>query len=236
MRSHVCPHAHAYAPGVVKPDTYKPVPDEPPNPTNVEETLQQIQANDGALEDVNLNNIKVRDLVAVSPRCPQGANPSPAVPIPIPMGLVPIPGCVQGTPRCWGASRWGWSLSQSVPRTSPGAARCPGVSLSWGWLPVLGYPWGVCPQPGVALGHPRVLVLIWQHPCPFGDSPHPLGAIYIPWVTSSTLLGMPLYLWRHLHPLDATYIPLVTSCILRDVPIPLVTPTSPCHRTFPSPR
>ncbi|NXE56960.1 TMOD4 protein, partial [Casuarius casuarius] len=43
---------------VVKPDKYKPVPDEPPNPTNVEETLRQIQANDGALEDVNLNNIK----------------------------------------------------------------------------------------------------------------------------------------------------------------------------------
>ncbi|OPJ71565.1 tropomodulin-4 [Patagioenas fasciata monilis] len=43
---------------VVKPDTYKPVPDEPPNPTNVEETLRQIQANDSALEDVNLNNIK----------------------------------------------------------------------------------------------------------------------------------------------------------------------------------
>ncbi|XP_040394586.1 tropomodulin-4 isoform X3 [Cygnus olor] len=43
---------------VVKPDTYKPVPDEPPNPTNVEETLRKIQANDGALEDVNLNNIK----------------------------------------------------------------------------------------------------------------------------------------------------------------------------------
>ncbi|KAM9169048.1 tropomodulin-4 [Mergus octosetaceus] len=43
---------------VVKPDTYKPVPDEPPNPTNVEETLRQIQANDGVLEDVNLNNIK----------------------------------------------------------------------------------------------------------------------------------------------------------------------------------
>ncbi|NXL65965.1 TMOD4 protein, partial [Chordeiles acutipennis] len=43
---------------VVKPDRYKPVPDEPPNPTNVEETLRQIQANDGALEDVNLNNIK----------------------------------------------------------------------------------------------------------------------------------------------------------------------------------
>ncbi|NXK77711.1 TMOD4 protein, partial [Amazona guildingii] len=43
---------------VVKPDTYKPVPDEPPNPTNVEETLRQIQANDTALENVNLNNIK----------------------------------------------------------------------------------------------------------------------------------------------------------------------------------
>ncbi|NWU92922.1 TMOD4 protein, partial [Upupa epops] len=43
---------------VVKPDTYKPVPDEPPNPTNVEETLQQIQSNDSTLEDVNLNNIK----------------------------------------------------------------------------------------------------------------------------------------------------------------------------------
>ncbi|NXN42937.1 TMOD4 protein, partial [Rhinoptilus africanus] len=43
---------------VVKPDKYKPVPDEPPNPTNVEETLRQIQANDGALEEVNLNNIK----------------------------------------------------------------------------------------------------------------------------------------------------------------------------------
>ncbi|NWI10102.1 TMOD4 protein, partial [Crypturellus soui] len=43
---------------VVKPDKYKPVPDEPPNPTNVEETLRQIRANDGALQDVNLNNIK----------------------------------------------------------------------------------------------------------------------------------------------------------------------------------
>ncbi|NXD17948.1 TMOD4 protein, partial [Nothocercus nigrocapillus] len=43
---------------VVKPDKYKPVPDEPPNPTNVEETLRQIRADDGALQDVNLNNIK----------------------------------------------------------------------------------------------------------------------------------------------------------------------------------
>ncbi|NWU11711.1 TMOD4 protein, partial [Cephalopterus ornatus] len=50
--------SHRGAPRVVKPDSYKPVPDEPPNPTNVEETLQRIQDNDAALEDVNLNNIK----------------------------------------------------------------------------------------------------------------------------------------------------------------------------------
>uniref|UniRef100_A0AAZ3RAJ0 Tropomodulin 4 (muscle) n=1 Tax=Oncorhynchus tshawytscha TaxID=74940 RepID=A0AAZ3RAJ0_ONCTS len=44
--------------GVVKPDAFKIFPDEPPNPTNVEETLQQIQKNDSSLFDVNLNNIK----------------------------------------------------------------------------------------------------------------------------------------------------------------------------------
>ncbi|KAE8588552.1 hypothetical protein XENTR_v10022608 [Xenopus tropicalis] len=44
---------------VVKPDSYKPVPDEPPNPTNVEETLKKIQSNASDLEEVNLNNIKV---------------------------------------------------------------------------------------------------------------------------------------------------------------------------------
>ncbi|XP_054035084.1 tropomodulin-4 isoform X2 [Dryobates pubescens] len=45
---------------VVKPDSYsyKPVPDEPPNPTDVEETLRRIQTNDEALQEVNLNNIK----------------------------------------------------------------------------------------------------------------------------------------------------------------------------------
>ncbi|XP_041427999.1 tropomodulin 4 L homeolog isoform X1 [Xenopus laevis] len=43
---------------VVKPDTYKPVPDEPPNPTNVEETLKKIQSNASDLVEVNLNNIK----------------------------------------------------------------------------------------------------------------------------------------------------------------------------------
>ncbi|KAG9345305.1 hypothetical protein JZ751_009851 [Albula glossodonta] len=43
---------------VVKPDQYKIYPDEPPNPTNVEETLQRIQQNDSSLTQVNLNNIK----------------------------------------------------------------------------------------------------------------------------------------------------------------------------------
>ncbi|XP_066577478.1 tropomodulin-4 [Amia ocellicauda] len=43
---------------VVKPDTYKLYPEEPPNPTNVEETLQKIKSNDMSLTDVNLNNIK----------------------------------------------------------------------------------------------------------------------------------------------------------------------------------
>uniref|UniRef100_A0A3Q1IWQ8 Tropomodulin 2 n=1 Tax=Anabas testudineus TaxID=64144 RepID=A0A3Q1IWQ8_ANATE len=35
-----------------------PVFDEPPNPTNVEETLQRIKNNDSSLTEVNLNNIK----------------------------------------------------------------------------------------------------------------------------------------------------------------------------------
>ncbi|XP_075049335.1 tropomodulin-4 [Mixophyes fleayi] len=43
---------------VVQPDKYKPVPDEPPNPTNVEETLQKIKSNAADLDEVNLNNIK----------------------------------------------------------------------------------------------------------------------------------------------------------------------------------
>lgn len=36
-----------------------PVFDEPPNPTNVDETLQRIKSNDSSLTEVNLNNIKV---------------------------------------------------------------------------------------------------------------------------------------------------------------------------------
>lgn len=38
---------------------YKPVPDEEPNSTNVEETLQRIKSNDPDLVEVNLNNIRV---------------------------------------------------------------------------------------------------------------------------------------------------------------------------------
>ncbi|NWU56879.1 TMOD1 protein, partial [Dromas ardeola] len=42
---------------VIKPTQYKPVPDEEPNATDVEETLKRIQSNDPDLEEVNLNNI-----------------------------------------------------------------------------------------------------------------------------------------------------------------------------------
>lgn len=45
--------------GVVKPDPFKIFPDEPPNATNVEETLERIHNNDSSLTEVNLNNIKV---------------------------------------------------------------------------------------------------------------------------------------------------------------------------------
>uniref|UniRef100_A0A8C6WPW9 Tropomodulin 2 n=1 Tax=Neogobius melanostomus TaxID=47308 RepID=A0A8C6WPW9_9GOBI len=43
---------------VVKGEKMTPVFDEPPNPTNVEETLQRVKSNDGTLTEVNLNNIK----------------------------------------------------------------------------------------------------------------------------------------------------------------------------------
>ncbi|XP_062372763.1 tropomodulin-1 isoform X1 [Sardina pilchardus] len=43
---------------VIQCTQYKPVPDEQPNDTNVEETLQRIQRNDPDLLEVNLNNIK----------------------------------------------------------------------------------------------------------------------------------------------------------------------------------
>ncbi|XP_071014575.1 tropomodulin-3-like isoform X1 [Oncorhynchus clarkii lewisi] len=43
---------------VVKGEKMNPVFDEPPNPTNVDDTLQRIKSNDAALTEVNLNNIK----------------------------------------------------------------------------------------------------------------------------------------------------------------------------------
>ncbi|XP_033265033.1 tropomodulin-2 isoform X1 [Orcinus orca] len=43
---------------VVKGEKVKPVFEEPPNPTNVEVSLQQMKANDASLQEVNLNNIK----------------------------------------------------------------------------------------------------------------------------------------------------------------------------------
>ncbi|XP_043916933.1 tropomodulin-1 isoform X2 [Protopterus annectens] len=43
---------------IIKPTKYKPVPDEAPNSTDIEETLEQIKNNDPDLEEVNLNNIK----------------------------------------------------------------------------------------------------------------------------------------------------------------------------------
>ncbi|KAK7925992.1 hypothetical protein WMY93_008302 [Mugilogobius chulae] len=43
---------------VVKGEKMNPVFDEPPNPTNVDETLQRIKSNDSTLTEVNLNNIK----------------------------------------------------------------------------------------------------------------------------------------------------------------------------------
>ncbi|XP_076851459.1 tropomodulin-2 [Brachyhypopomus gauderio] len=43
---------------VIKGEKVKPVFDEPPNPTNVDETLQRVKANDPTLIEVNLNNLK----------------------------------------------------------------------------------------------------------------------------------------------------------------------------------
>lgn len=45
--------------GVIQCTQYKPVPDEEPNSTDVEETLRRIKSNDPDLLEVNLNNIRV---------------------------------------------------------------------------------------------------------------------------------------------------------------------------------
>ncbi|XP_060057710.1 tropomodulin-4 isoform X3 [Erinaceus europaeus] len=54
---------------VVQPDKYKPVPDEPPNPTNIEEILKGVRSNDKELEEVNLNNIQDIPMVLLTELC-----------------------------------------------------------------------------------------------------------------------------------------------------------------------
>nr|XP_027809478.1 tropomodulin-4 isoform X1 [Marmota flaviventris] len=54
---------------VVQPDKYKPVPDEPPNPTNIEEMLKRVRSNDKELEEVNLNNIQDIPITMLSELC-----------------------------------------------------------------------------------------------------------------------------------------------------------------------
>ncbi|KAK2084241.1 Tropomodulin-4 [Saguinus oedipus] len=54
---------------VVQPDKYKPVPDEPPNPTNIEEMLKRVRSNDKELEEVNLNNIQDIPIAMLSELC-----------------------------------------------------------------------------------------------------------------------------------------------------------------------
>lgn len=48
----------------MKGEKVKPIFEEPPNPTNVEASLQRIKANDPSLIEVNLNNIKVDAVVS----------------------------------------------------------------------------------------------------------------------------------------------------------------------------
>lgn len=50
--------------GVIQCTQYKPVPDEEPNSTDVEETLSRMKRNDPDLVEVNLNNIKVNTFQA----------------------------------------------------------------------------------------------------------------------------------------------------------------------------
>lgn len=52
---------------MIKPTQYKPVPDEEPNSTDVEETLERIKSNDPKLEEVNLNNIRVSPGLPTAP-------------------------------------------------------------------------------------------------------------------------------------------------------------------------
>lgn len=71
-----------------------PVFDEPPNPTNVEETLQRIKNNDSSLTEVNLNNIKVHRNTSV---CVESVVCTVYIPVPMAVCLllvfqnIPIP-------------------------------------------------------------------------------------------------------------------------------------------------
>ena len=45
--------------GVAKHEAFKLYPDEPPNTTDVEESIKKLKDNDANLKELNLNNIKV---------------------------------------------------------------------------------------------------------------------------------------------------------------------------------
>lgn len=190
------PPALTCAAGVVKPDTYKPVPDEPPNPTNVEETLRQIQANDGALEDVNLNNIKARGRARGGAAGLSGLGVSPEH-CSVPQGVLRVLalGCLWCAQPCPGVSPQGWSLSQGAAL----AWRVPG-GYQQGWSS----PWGI---PGVFVpipsGSGASQVLILGQPRPPSDILQPLGATCNPLMTPCKCSGRPLCPWRHPHPPSA---------------------------------
>ncbi|XP_062367663.1 tropomodulin-4 isoform X2 [Cinclus cinclus] len=126
---------------VVQPDRYRPVPDEPPNPTDVAETLQRLQDNDPALQDVNLNNIKVTPRWHCPQRVPKARQRGGSHPGVSPEGWLLSPGCPQGD-RCHPSYLVTW-----CPQLSPGHP-CP--HSPWGHPELLGVP--NCPQ--LSPGHP----------------------------------------------------------------------------------
>lgn len=84
---------------MIKPTQYKPVPDEEPNSTDVEETLERVKNNDPKLEEVNLNNIRVKS-VLFHFTCGAGkARPGPVSP----RRGRPRLGCAERTGSCSGS-------------------------------------------------------------------------------------------------------------------------------------
>jgi len=55
--------------GVARAEKFKLIPDEPPNMTDVEESIQQLTSNDANLKVLNLNNIKTMSAEVVSRLC-----------------------------------------------------------------------------------------------------------------------------------------------------------------------